>query len=210
MTVLTVALSLVLTPGLHDGLDPVLKGPWYFLGLQELLHWTPWPRLVLLAGAAVVGALFAVRVTPPRAAAVIKGALLALTLVYTGLCGVGGFLRGESWAWDPGWPATVRVEWVFATAPGVPSPLPSPLPLVMGRPEGCLVCHRGVTGLGNAHRPEAVGCASCHGGDVFTLDKGRAHAGMETIAGNLASAGLRCGQSVLPPVHRRPGSSGRS
>jgi len=77
----------------------------------------------------------------------------------------------------------------------------------MGRPEGCLVCHRGVTGLGNAHRPEAVGCASCHGGDVLTLDKARAHAGMELIPGNLATAMGRCGQStchsaIVPRVER--------
>ncbi len=77
--------------------------------------------------------------------------------------------------------------------------LPAPLPVVMSRPEGCLVCHRGVTGLGNSHRPEAVGCASCHGGDVFTLNKGRAHAGIEVIAGNLATAGRRCGQSSCHP-----------
>ncbi len=199
VTVLTAALSLVLTPGLHDGLDPVLKGPWYFLGLQELLHWTPWPRLILLAGAVIVGGLFAVRVAPPRAADTIKGALLALTLVYVALCGVGGFLRGENWAWDPGWPATVSVGWVFGSTPDAPKTLPTPLPVVMDRPEGCLICHRGVVGLGNAHRPDAVGCASCHGGDVFTLHKGRAHAGMETITGNLASAVQRCGQSSCHP-----------
>ena len=207
VTAATAVLSLFLTPGLHDGLDPVLKGPWYFLGLQELLHWTPWPRLALLGGAVAVGALFAVRVVPARAAAATKGALLALAIVYAGLCGVGGFLRGENWAWQPGWPATVRAAYVFAATPGVPSPLPSALPVALGRPEGCLVCHRGVTGLGNAHRPEAVGCASCHGGDVFTLDKGHAHAGMETIAGNLASARRRCGQaachpSIVPRVER--------
>ena len=200
VTVVTAGLSLVLTPGLHDGLDPVVKGPWYFLGLQETLHWTPWPRLVLLAGAAIVGALFAVRVARPRGATAIKGALLALAVAYACLCAVGGFLRGENWAWGPTWPATVRVAWVFAGTPDSPAKLPTPLPVVMGRPEGCLVCHGGVTGLGNAHRPEAVGCASCHGGNVFTLDKVRAHAGMEAIAGNLASAGRRCGQSSCHPA----------
>ena len=191
---------MVLTPGLHDGLDPVIKGPWYFLGLQELLHWTPWPRLVLLAGAAIVGALFAVRVARPRGATAIKGALLALTVAYAGLCGVGGFLRGENWSVGPRLAGHgARSAWVFAGTPDSPAVLPAPLPVVMARPEGCLVCHRGVTGLGNSHRPEAVGCASCHGGDVFTLNKGRAHAGMEVIAGNLATAGRRCGQSSCHP-----------
>jgi hypothetical protein len=200
VTVVTIAISVVMTPGLHDGLDPVVKGPWYFLGLQELLHWTPWPRLVLLAGAVIVGALFSVRLAGQAAARAVKGSLLALTLTYLALCAVGGFLRAENWEWHRHWPATLRVAWVFARTPDAPAVLPTPLPVVMDRPEGCLVCHRGVTGLGNAHRPEAVGCASCHGGDVFTLNKRRAHAGMETIAGNLATAGRRCGQSSCHPT----------
>jgi quinol-cytochrome oxidoreductase complex cytochrome b subunit len=199
VALLTLGLSLVLTPGLHDALDPVVKGPWYFLGLQEILHWTPWPRVVLLAGAATVAALFAVRLGGPRSARALTGGLLGLTVVYAALCLVGAFLRGENWGWGPRWQAAVRVGWVFATTPDVPKVLPTPLPAVMNRPEGCLVCHGRVAGLGNAHRPEAVGCASCHGGDVFTLDKVRAHGGMEIIPGNLASAGRRCGQSSCHP-----------
>jgi hypothetical protein len=206
--VVTAVISLFLTPGLHDGFDPALKGPWYFLGLQEILHWTPWPRFVLLTGAAVIAAIFAIRLIRPRAAARTKGALLLLAVAYLGLCGVGAFLRGENWSWGWNWPvgtASIRAGWVFAATPDAPAALPAPLPVVMGKPEGCLVCHRGVTGLGNAHRPDAVGCASCHGGDVFTLDKARAHAGMETISGNLATAARGCGQaschaSIIPRV----------
>ena len=210
VTVVTSAISLVVSPGLHDGLEPVIKGPWYFLGFQEILHWTPRPLVVVLAGFAIIGALYAVRVIAAPRAAWSKALLLFLTIAYLGLCGVGAFLRGENWAWDPGWPAgagNVRFGWLFGPTPGAPTPLPSPLPVVLGRPEGCLLCHRGVTGLGNSHRPEAVGCASCHGGDVFTLDKARAHAGMELIPGNLASARLGCGQAachaaIIPRVER--------
>jgi len=210
VTVITSGISLFLSPGLHDGLAPIVKGPWYFLGLQEILHWTPWPLAVVVAGVAIVGSLYAVRVIPASHAAWTKGILLALAVTYLGLCGVGAFLRGENWAWDPTWPAgagNVRVGWLFRSTPGVPATLPAPLPVVMGRPEGCLVCHRGVTGLGNAHRPEAIGCASCHGGDVFTIDKARAHAGMDVIAGNLATAVRGCGQaachpSIIPRVER--------
>ena len=46
VTAITSGISLFLSPGLHDGLAPVVKGPWYFLGLQEILHWTPWPLAV--------------------------------------------------------------------------------------------------------------------------------------------------------------------
>ena len=210
VTVVTSGISLVLSPGLHDGLQPIVKGPWYFLGLQEILHWTPWPLAVVLAGAVVVGGFYAVRVMPPAAARWTKGILLTLAVAYLGLCGVGGFLRGENWSWNPGrstGAGSVRLGWVFASTPDAPASLPTPMPVVMGRPEGCLVCHPGVTGLGNAHRPEAVGCASCHGGDVFTLDKRRAHAGMTVIAGNLANAVRGCGQAachapIVPRVER--------
>ena len=190
-------LSLVASPGLHDGLDPVVKGPWYFLGLQEILHWTPWPLAVVAAGGVIVAALYAVRVLPAQKAAAAKSAMLVVVAAYVVLCGVGAFLRGENWAWTPTWPAGaghLRFGWVFTTS-GAPRDIPEALPVAMGRAEGCLVCHRGVTGLGNSHRPDAVGCAACHGGDVFTLVKVRAHAGMETIAGNLASAPRRCGQT---------------
>jgi quinol-cytochrome oxidoreductase complex cytochrome b subunit len=210
VTVVASGISVVMSPGLHDGLEPIIKGPWYFLGLQEILHWTPWPLAVVLAGVAIVGALYAVRVIPASRAAGSKIVLLALALAYLGLCGVGAFLRGENWAWDPAWPAgagNVRFGFLFGPMPDAPRPLPSPLPIVLGRPEGCLLCHRSVTGLGNSHRPEAIGCASCHGGDVFTLDQARAHVGMDPIPGNLASARLGCGQaachaSIIPRVER--------
>ena len=210
VTIVTGVISLAVSPGLHDGLEPVIKGPWYFLGLQEILHWTPWPLAVVLAGVAIIGALYAVRVTAESRASWSKVLLLVTTIVYLGLCGVGAFLRGENWAWDPGWPSgagNLRVGLLFGPTPDAPAALPVPLPAVLGRPEGCLLCHRGVTGLGNSHRPEAVGCASCHGGDVFTLDKARAHAGMDLIPGNLASARRGCGQAachatIIPRVER--------
>ena len=202
--------SLAVSPGLHDGLDPVVKGPWYFLGLQEILHWTPWPVAAVLGIVLVLLALFAVRVVARPPARAIKLALAALLVAYAGLCAVGGFLRGENWSWQAGWPGNagnLRAGWVFAATAQAPSPLPAPLPTVQGRPDGCLVCHRGVTGLGNSHSPEAVGCASCHGGDVLTLDKQRAHAGMAVIPGNLADAAKSCGrsschQSIIPRVER--------
>jgi hypothetical protein len=197
VTLATAALSLLVSPGLHDGADPVVKGPWYFLGLQEILHWTPWPLAAVAGGAAVVGALVAVRGLPASGARATKAALLALLVAYAGLCAAGAFLRGENWAYSPSWPAgpgDLHAGFVFAPAPEAPVPLP----VALGRPEGCLVCHRAVSGLGEAHRPEAVGCASCHGGDALTLDKARAHAGMELVPGNLATAAKRCGQG---PCH---------
>lgn len=202
----TASISLFVSPGLHDGQSPIAKGPWYFLGLQEILHWTSWPLAVVAAGLAMLVALAAVRTTGPARAARVKVGLLALAAMYAALCGVGAVLRGENWAFgltSPFDAGGLRIRSVFAPMPSSPGPLPQ----VMGRPEGCLVCHVGVTGLGNAHRPEAVGCASCHGGDPLTLDKTHAHRGMDLIPGNLANASRRCGQaachpSIVPRVER--------
>jgi quinol-cytochrome oxidoreductase complex cytochrome b subunit len=195
----TGALSLVVSPGLHNGFDPVVKGPWYFLGLQEILHWTPWPLAVVGAGTLVVATLYALRVTRPTIASTAKRGLLILLVAYLGLCGVGALLRGETWEFTPTSPlgaGNLRFGFVFASTPVAPSVLP----LVAGRPEGCLVCHKDTIGLGASHRPDAVGCASCHGGDAFTLDKARAHVAMALIPGNLDTARARCGQSTCHPT----------
>ena len=67
-------LALLVSPGLHDGRDPVVKGPWYFLGLQELLHWTPWPLLAVgLSAAVLVFIWWMPRWTPPVAARTKRG-----------------------------------------------------------------------------------------------------------------------------------------
>ena len=44
------------------------------------------------------------------------------------------------------------------------------IPVVLDRREGCLVCHSEVKGFSPAHNPEAIGCFSCHGGNLFSLD----------------------------------------
>lgn len=206
VTLVAGALSFLLSPGLHDGSDPVVKGPWYFLGLQEILHWTPWPIAAVIGGVAIVAFFYGLRVMRPERAMKAKGALLVMLAAYGALCAVGAFLRGANWEFAPGLPTGAGNPipgFVFAAKPEVPLPLP----VAMGRPEGCLVCHRGVTGLGDAHRPEALGCASCHGGDVLTLDKARAHAKMIAIPGNLSTAMASCGQgachaATVPRVER--------
>jgi quinol-cytochrome oxidoreductase complex cytochrome b subunit len=197
--VATGTLSMVVSPGLHNGFDPIVKGPWYFLGLQEILHWTPWPIVVVGAGTGIVALIFALRVMRPFWASAAKRGLLVLLVVYLALCGVGALLRGEAWQFAPTSPmgaGNLRFGFVFASTMATPAALP----LVAGRPEGCLVCHKGVTGLGASHRPDAVGCASCHGGDAFTLDKARAHVAMALIPGNLDTARARCGRSTCHPT----------
>jgi len=68
-------------------------------------------------------------------------------------------------------------------------------PATSGAPaDGCVTCHTGVAGLDTAHRPERIGCASCHRGDHTARDAARAHAAMVRVPGNLLDAAQTCGQ----------------
>lgn len=193
--------SLFLSPGLHEGLDPVVKGPWYFVGLQELLHHAPQPLWLVPLAALPLALLAGLRWMPDRPASRTRRALLALLLLYAGLGLVGWFFRGEDWRWAPNpGPRTLQPGWVFR---GLEVPAGelrrNPVPVVLGRPEGCLFCHRGTRGLSRAHDPQAVGCASCHRGQPFSLDAGVAHQGMTRTPGDLEDAARTCGTAECHP-----------
>lgn len=204
-------LALLVSPGLHDGRDPVVKGPWYFLGLQELLHWTPWPLLAVAVTAATLLFVWWLPRWAPATAARAKRGLFIAVAGYLVLCTAVLFVRGEAWslrAEGPQWPAgpgDLRAG-PLLQQPGMDTTT-ARLALVQGHPEGCLSCHGGMTGFSPAHPPQALGCAACHLGDTHTLDKARAHAGMVLVPGNLADAGRTCGQAachaeVVPRVQR--------
>jgi hypothetical protein len=69
------------------------------------------------------------------------------------------------------------------------------VPMVAGQREGCMACHQGMTGFSSAHDPRTIGCAVCHLGNPFTLNKALAHAGMTRMPGNLDVARQTCGSS---------------
>ena len=73
-------------------------------------------------------------------------------------------------------------------------------PKVLGRREGCVVCHLPMRGFVKAHDPKAIGCASCHMGDPFTLDEAQAHKGMALVPGNLTQVRRTCGTSRCHPL----------
>lgn len=59
--------------------------------------------------------------------------------------------------------------------------------------EQCRTCHGEEAGFSLFHRPMAIGCVSCHGGDASARGADSAHAEMRSIPGNLADADLSCG-----------------
>jgi hypothetical protein len=73
------------------------------------------------------------------------------------------------------------------------------LPLILGKREGCIVCHSSVKGIESSHNPENIGCYSCHLGNRLTKDKTEAHKGIVLIPGNSSNASKTCGSIGCHP-----------
>jgi hypothetical protein len=191
--VASAVLTLALVPTLHDPAEPVVKGPWYMLGLQELLHWLSSPGLAwvpLLTGLALLAGL---PLLPPPWPGRIKALLAGAFLVYAALTLVGYGLRGADWEWRPEGPRNARSFADLRLFFPDPKVVGGELPVVLGRREGCLPCHDDERGFSPSHAPEAVGCASCHLGHPWSGNESLAHAGMVLVPGNLSVARATCG-----------------
>lgn len=90
-------------PGLHDSMSPVVKGPWYMLGLQEILHWTSHPLWVLMGIIVVFLLLMALPYLPERYCRGVKFGMAGILMAYLCLVVVGWLLRGADWQWVSPW-----------------------------------------------------------------------------------------------------------
>ncbi len=80
--------------------------------------------------------------------------------------------------------------------PPVPDSHETPQPVireVLGSEEGCLSCHGAMRGFAPAHRPEAIGCSPCHGGDPHATTLEAAHIDLILAPGNLNTVYQTCG-----------------
>jgi hypothetical protein len=201
-----IAFSLFFNAPLHDNMKPVNKGPWYFVGFQEMLHWLKNPGWAVVAGSAVLVLIFIVNYANEKASLVSKRTLLILTGVYFILTLTGLFFRGENWRlsfpWHKDYRQTVLYNFKISRVnlnPDFSTKAMANPANIMGRKESCLLCHYGVSGLSESHNPEVVGCFSCHGGNPFATVKNDSHRRMVKIPGNLADAKQSCGTTGCHP-----------
>ncbi len=192
---LALGLGMVLPPALHDGVDPVRKGPWYSLAVQEALHHLTepgWIWVVLVAPLVLLVAL-------PKLESLRRPALNALVagLVVYLLTGVfAALFRGAGWelrGLGRGGPASRSGEAVGRLA--VTSLPEQAVQFGDGKVEGCVGCHSEVSGIESSHDPKAMGCFSCHLGNPDAPDAASAHAGLVRVPGNLDTAARSCGRA---------------
>jgi hypothetical protein len=191
---------------LHDNLNPAVKGPWYFVGFQEILHWLKHPEWSLLMFLAVLILIYLVNSGKEKTMFLSKRTLLVFVGFYSILTVTGLFFRGESWKWTTPW----NNEYSYSVLHNFKTPKVefSPefelnevveSPIIQGRKESCLACHTGTHGFTDSHSPEAIGCFSCHGGNPFATGKKQSHKNMIHIPGNLATAKQSCGTTQCHP-----------
>ncbi|HWA95775.1 MAG TPA: hypothetical protein VG844_14330 [Terracidiphilus sp.] len=191
-------LSFLLAPGLEWHTAGVEKGPWYLLGLQEMLHWMPDPRIAIWLGIAALLLLILLPKFRPSLRTWTKSILTMSACIYIALTIVGLGFRGDGWQLTSPHAALASSEpfqSFHAYAPVNAKLIMTKVPLVLNRREGCLVCHGTMTGFAGAHNPASIGCASCHLGNPWTLDSNLAHKGMTLTPGNLSVVHLTCGSS---------------
>lgn len=196
-------LGYIFSPMLHDGLHPVVKGPWYFVGLQEILHWISHTQLVILFTFLLLVIFYLLKKFHDRISLIIKKTFVVLGLIYIFCTIIGYYFRGENWEFVFPWKNTYKFVSDFQPLASFPESDINDINdknfnTVLGRKEGCIVCHQ-MNGFESSHNPEAIGCYSCHRGNAFTLNKSAAHSGMILIPGNLDDAHLTCGTTQCHP-----------
>ncbi len=198
---------------LHDNLNPTVKGPWYFVGFQEILHWLKHPEWSLLLFLSVLILVYIVNTEKGKTMFLCKRSLLVYVGFYAILTIIGLFFRGENWQWITPGNAEYKSSVLYnfkATrvnfSPDFELNEVIASPVIQGRKESCLACHTKTLGFTDSHSPEAIGCFSCHGGNPFATGKIQSHRNMNLFPGNLATAKQSCGTTQCHPeiVERVP------
>ncbi len=98
----SILLSALFAAPLHHPGDQLIKGPWYFVGLQEILHWSSEPVWVVMGLLILLFLFFWMASAKELTAWRVKIAFVVLLFVYLGLTLIGWYLRGVNWQWGVG------------------------------------------------------------------------------------------------------------
>jgi len=101
---LSMIISTIFMPGLMpEGPGVHVKGPWYFVGLQEILHWTTKPVWIVVLGISGFALFCSLPFLPRTYSSVVKRSMVACLAIYLGLTVIGIFFRGPEWQFILPW-----------------------------------------------------------------------------------------------------------
>ncbi len=203
LSAILILVSLLFRAPLHDNLNPVVKGPWYLVGLQEILHLMGSPGWIWLIVLILLGTLYYLPVLKNGWLVYGRRLLEFSFLLYALLSMTAYFFRGSHWEWiwpwESGYRTTIYFPFRLDTPPFHPGTAELEALSNSNKKESCKACHSGMTGFSPSHDPEALGCFACHRGDPYSMNRKQAHRGMILSPGNMEDAALSCGTTGCHP-----------
>lgn len=171
-----------------------VKGPWFFVGIQELLHLTSHPAYVISLIFLFLAVVYFLPQFGKNYRILTKRILLFAGIFYLMMTFVALLFRGENWEWKSWSENRLSGEQLLIFDPVhlFNSVQTAVIPLNQ-KTESCLMCHGSMKGLSESHNPAAMGCVACHKGDPFATGKSGAHRNMILVPGNFQNVRQTCG-----------------
>jgi quinol-cytochrome oxidoreductase complex cytochrome b subunit len=198
-------LSLLFRAPLGQTDSAQIKGPWFFVGIQEMLHLTSHPAYIIFLILLLLTVIYFLPRFRKNYRNMTKRILLFTGIFYLIMTLVSLLFRGENWEWKSWRENRLSGEQLLIFDPvDLFSPAkPIAIPENQKR-ESCLMCHASMKGLSESHNPAVMGCVACHKGDPFATGKSMAHRNMILVPGNFSNARQTCGtQNCHPDITDR-------
>ncbi|HEY3370643.1 MAG TPA: hypothetical protein VGK10_07340, partial [Prolixibacteraceae bacterium] len=177
-----------------------VKGPWFFVGIQEMLHLTSHPAYILILLVAILSVIYFLPRWNVKTRKAIKQILLTAGILYLLMTWAALLFRGENWEWQSGPEYKLSEERLLIFDPvHLFNSDGADRMTITQKAEGCLVCHGSMKGMAESHSPTAIGCFACHKGDPYSTSKILAHRNMILVPGNFSNVRQTCGTQNCHP-----------
>jgi len=187
-------LSLLFRAPLGQADNSQIKGPWFFVGIQEMLHLTSHPAYIIILIVLLLTVIYFLPRFRKNHRTLTKRILLVAGIFYLIMTLVALLFRGENWEWKS-WNENKLSEeqlLIFDPVDLFSSDSITAHPQNQ-RSESCLICHASMKGLSESHNPAVMGCVACHKGDPYATSKLTAHRNMILVPGNFSNVRQTCG-----------------